>query len=240
LKLAFLGTRGEIERRTSRHRRHSSLLVAYRGQCVLVDCGADWLGVVDRLAPAGVVVTHAHPDHVGGLKQGGPWPVHATEATWRAIERYGIQERHEIEPRAPFSIRGVVFEAFPLEHSLRAPAVGYRITAGRRRVFYAPDVASIPDANEALTRIDLYIGDGASITRGILRRRNHALVGHASIRAQLDWCAAAGVHRGIFTHCGSEIVGGDERAVRAKVESLGSERGIRAEIADDGLVVILR
>lgn len=78
------------------------------------------------------------------------------------------------------------------------------------------------------------------MTRGILRRRNGTLIGHASIRAQLDWCAAEGVRRAIFTHCGSEIVGGGEKAVTAKVESLGRERGVRAEIAYDGLVVVLR
>src|SRR5437660_1496849 len=32
MKLTFLGTRGEIEARTRRHHRHSSLLVSYRGK----------------------------------------------------------------------------------------------------------------------------------------------------------------------------------------------------------------
>jgi phosphoribosyl 1,2-cyclic phosphodiesterase len=240
LKLTFLGTRGEIEKRTRRHRRHSSLLVAYGGRKVMVDCGVDWLGALDRQAPNAIVVTHAHPDHAGGLTKGAPCPVYATGETWRVIGRYGIDDRRRIQPRRPLSIHRIALEAFPLEHSLRAPAVGFRITAGRRCIFYAPDVVAIRDAEEALADVDLFVGDGASITRGIVRRRDGARIGHASIRTQLDWCAAAGVERAIFTHCGSEIVTGDEEAVAAKVEALGRERRVRAEIAHDGLVVLLR
>jgi hypothetical protein len=37
--LTFLGTRGEIEARTRRHRMHTSLLVSYRNAHVMIDCG---------------------------------------------------------------------------------------------------------------------------------------------------------------------------------------------------------
>jgi len=43
------------------------------------------------------------------------------------------------------TVLGIEFEAFPVEHSLRAPAVGYRVTAGRRAIFYGPDLVSIVD-----------------------------------------------------------------------------------------------
>jgi hypothetical protein len=33
MKLTFLGTRGEIDARTRRHRMHTSLLVVSRGRC---------------------------------------------------------------------------------------------------------------------------------------------------------------------------------------------------------------
>jgi glyoxylase-like metal-dependent hydrolase (beta-lactamase superfamily II) len=36
----------------------------------MIDCGADWLGEVDRVAPDVIVLTHAHPDHAGGLRKG--------------------------------------------------------------------------------------------------------------------------------------------------------------------------
>jgi hypothetical protein len=39
----------------------------------------------------------------------------------------------------------------------------------------------------------------------------------------------------VFTHCGSEIVKGDARVVSRQVAALGRERGLRAEVAHDGL-----
>jgi phosphoribosyl 1,2-cyclic phosphodiesterase len=240
VKLGFLGTRGEIEARTRRHRRHSSLRVAYRGREVIVDWGHDWRGDAARLRPAAIVLTHAHPDHAAGLRDGVACPVYATAVTWAALERYPIERRELVQPRRPIRLHGVGFEAFPVEHSVRAPAVGYRIEAGRAAVFYAPDLVAIVDEQEALAGLDLYVGDGAAVTRSIVRRRNGKPIGHASIRVQLDWCAAAGVTRAVFTHCGSEIVRGDARAVAARVRTLGEERGVRAEIAYDGLELALR
>jgi hypothetical protein len=82
--------------------------------------------------------------------------------------------------------------------------------------------------------VDLYIGDGASITRSLLRRANGALIGHASIQVQLGWCEEVGVSRAIFTHCGTQIVRGRSRAVNAAVRQLGCGHGIDARIACDG------
>ena len=48
-------------------------------------------------------------------------------------------------------------------------------------------------------------------------RRDGALIGHAPIRTQLEWCAREGVRRGVFTHCGSGIVaGGREGSVKRR------------------------
>jgi hypothetical protein len=166
--------------------------------------------------------------------------VFATEVTWQVLRRYPLAEREVIKARRPLVISGITFEAFQLEHSLRFPAVGYRITGGKASVFYAPDVVSIRGQDRALEGLDVYLGDGASITRGIVRRRDRTPIGHASIRTQLDWCAEAGVRRAIFTHCGSEIVRGDARAAAAKVNALGQERGVEARIAFDGMKLAVR
>lgn len=39
----------------------------------------------------------------------------------------------------------------------------------------------------------------------------------------------------IVTHCGSDIVGGDERTVSAKIRAFATEHGVEAEIAHDGM-----
>lgn len=132
-----------------------------------------------------------------------------------------------------------MFEAFALEHSLRAPAVGYRIEDGARTVFYAPDVVSIRGRSAALAGIDLYVGDGATLLRPMIRRRGKARIGHATVRDQLGWCGAEGVHRAVFTHCGSAVVAGDERKLGAKLRTLARGCGVDARFAFDRLEMTL-
>ena len=239
MTLTFLGTRGEIEARTRRHRMHTSLLVSYRVAHVMIDCGLDWLGKFERLRPSAIVLTHAHPDHASGLRHGSPCPVHAPQKTWQTLQNCTIQDRHLIEERTPTKICGITFEAFPVEHSILAPAVGYRVSAGRARIFYAPDLVFIHERAEALEGVQIYIGDGATITRTFVRRRGKALIGHSPVRTQLTWCQKEGVPRAIITHCGSEIVGGDERKLSAKLRGIATERGVEVRIAYDGMKVKL-
>lgn len=240
MKLTFLGTRGYIDAQNRRHRRHSSLLAAYRGRRVMVDCGEDWRGRLARVGPDAVVVTHAHPDHAWGLRDGADCPVYATEAAWEAMTDHPIAARRTVEPRQPVDLQGMTFEAFPVVHSLRAPAVGYRITAGEVAIFYVPDVIDVEDRAAALDGVALFVGDGATLTRSMVRRHGDKLFGHTTVRAQLGWCQEAGVARAVFTHCGSEIVEGDERTLRARVRAMGRERGVEAAIAHDGMEMVLR
>src|SRR3989475_12127980 len=109
MKLTFLGTRGEIDTRTRRHRMHTSLLVSHGGAHVMIDCGLDWLGKLERLHPAAIVLTHAHPDHAWGLKQGAPCPVPAPRKTRRTLKNCRIEGRRLIKERAPTKIFGTPF-----------------------------------------------------------------------------------------------------------------------------------
>jgi phosphoribosyl 1,2-cyclic phosphodiesterase len=239
MKLTFLGTRGEIEKRTRRHRMHTSLMVSYRSANVMIDCGLDWLGKYGRLHPSAIVLTHAHPDHAWGLKRGAPCPVYAPQKTWQELQHYPITDRHVIDERTPTKICGITFEAFPVEHSILSPAVGYRVSAGRGRIFYAPDLIFIHDRQDALKGIQIYIGDGATVTTSFIRRRGKRLIGHSPVRTQLTWCEKEGVPQAIITHCGSEIVAGDEGKLSAKVQTMAAERGIDVRIAYDGMTLKL-
>lgn len=240
MKLTFLGTRGEIEARTARHRMHTSMLVAYYGRRVMIDCGEDWRGHVGEVDPDAIVLTHAHPDHAWGLKDGAPCPVHATEETWEDIGDYPIAARRTVVPRQPVEIEGITFEAFAVEHSTRAPAVGYRVTAGRVTVFYAPDLVYIHEREAALKGCRLYIGDGATMEQSFVRKQGEHLIGHTPVRTQLTWCRKLGVPEAIVTHCGSQIVEGDAAEIVAQLEAWGRERGVSVTLAHDGMTRVLR
>jgi phosphoribosyl 1,2-cyclic phosphodiesterase len=239
MTLRFLGTRGEIDARTRRHRMHASLLVSYRRARVMIDCGLDWLGKLKRVNPSAIVLTHAHPDHAWGLKQGAPCPVYATEKTWHELSHYPIKDRAVIKEHTPTKICGITFEAFPVEHSILSPAVGFHVSAGRACIFYAPDLIFIHERGAALNGVQIYIGDGATVTRSFIRKRGRALIGHSPVRTQLAWCQKEGVPRAIITHCGSEVVTGDERKILATVSNMAVERGVEVRIAYDGMKVAL-
>ncbi|MGA7275275.1 MAG: hypothetical protein WBX14_10565 [Candidatus Udaeobacter sp.] len=53
------------------------------------------------------------------------------------------------------------------------------------------------------------------------------------------WYQKEGVHRAIITHCGSEIVTGNERKMSANLRAIAAERGVDVRIAYDGMKVAL-
>lgn len=239
MKLLFPGTRGYIESTSRRHRRHSACVVTYRHKRLLIDCGADWAGRIDDLSPDAILVTHAHPDHADGLRDGSPCPVYATLMTLDKLPIPKGSDLRPLYPRHPVIVQGIGVEAFVVAHSTRAPAVGFRISAGQASVFYVPDVVYIDDRKAALSGVDLYVGDGSTVADDLVRKQGRHLIGHTPIRTQLTWCMKEGVEWAVFTHCGEEIVAGDERRIGPRVKRMARERGVQARIAHDGMVITL-
>lgn len=205
----------------------------------MIDCGGDWLGRLGAIAPAAIVLTHAHPDHAGGLAKGAPCPVYATASTWERID-VPVRQRRIIAPGRTRRIDGIRLRAFPVQHSILAPAVGYRITAGGITVFYAPDLVAIVDRAAALHGVRLYVGDGATISRPLIRRRHGVLIGHTPISTQIRWCGKEGVPRALFTHCGSQVLKADGPHLRAVIRAMGREVDVDAGLAHDGMALVLR
>jgi ribonuclease BN (tRNA processing enzyme) len=234
IEITFLGTRGEINVSSRRHRRHSALLIARRGSRIMLDCGADWLGRLRLIAPTAIILTHAHLDHAGGLADGAPCPVYATSETLRLLREFPIRNRRRVPLTRALTVGGIEFRAYRVQHSLRAPTVGYRVSSSAGVFFYLPDVADLPSPASALRGVDVYVGDGATLTRPIVRIRDGVRIGHAPVAVQLGWCSKAGVRKAIFTHCGSPIVRADGRTLNATIRKLGREHGVDASIACDG------
>jgi hypothetical protein len=106
---------------------------------------------------------------------------------------------------------------------------------GARVYFLFPDLIFIHDRAAALKNVQVYIGDGATVTSSFIRRRGKSLIGHSPVRTQLTWCEKEGVPQAIITHCGSEIVTGDGRKLFAKLRGMAAGRGIEVRIAYDGM-----
>lgn len=238
MKITFLGTRGYIDSRTKTHYRHASTMIEFKGKKVMIDCGEDWAKKVWDIKPDAIVITHAHPDHAWGLKKGSPCPVYATQESWALMKKYPIQKKHLMKPRHKIKICGITFQTFPVVHSLIAPGVGYRIIAGRKSIFVVHDLISIDDRHEALKNVKLYVGDGATIVRPMVRRKGDKIFGHTTVRAQLGWCQKEGVPLMIVTHCGSQIVAGGKKALK-KITALAEEKNVAVIVAHDGMAITI-
>ncbi len=144
MQLTFLGTRGEIPLCSYEHRRHSALLIETGNARIMIDCGTDWLDALDPIAPDVILLTHAHADHAAGLAQGAPCPVYATQETISRLSRFPVNDWRLLEHRHAVKLGKARFEAFPLQHSINAPAVGFRVSEAGQHVFYSP--TSLPSA----------------------------------------------------------------------------------------------
>jgi phosphoribosyl 1,2-cyclic phosphodiesterase len=238
VRAVFLGTRGYVEESSRLHRMHSALMLVSGGKRLLLDAGQTWAGKLRSLAPDWIAITHAHPDHSFALEEGTDVPVYVSEESRALLAHYPVRRFRVFDDwdelrLGPFRVR-----PYDVIHSIRAPAVGFRVTADRVTLAYNPDVVAIVDEARALSRVDVYVGDGATLVRPLVRRRGDALFGHTTVRAQLNWCKRRGIGRAYIVHCGKQLVELPPSELQRRVEELAGP-GIRAVVARDGLEVLL-
>jgi ribonuclease BN (tRNA processing enzyme) len=207
IKLTFLGTKGEIEEFTEKHKYHASLLVTAGGTRLLIDYGKLRKYTLEELKPDAILITHAHPDPYAWLNEDIKTniPVYMTQETYD-YGKFKPANPHIFTPGDECDTGPFHWFAYRVIHSIRCPAVGYRITVEGKTFIYNPDLVDIVEKAGILTDIDCYIGDGSAIRANLVRRRDDQLVGHTRITTQINWCKNYGITNILFTHLGKETI----------------------------------
>ncbi len=175
----------------------NGLLVEAGSTRVLMDCGFGLADSVARLARlglqpgdlAGVVVTHEHSDHIGGVgrlarRHGLPvWLTAGTLAMAQDLDGVAVQV---IDSHAAFAVDDLEIQPFPVPHDAREP-VQYVFGDGNRRLGVLTDTGcGTPHIEVMLNGVDALVlecnHDAAMLENGpypvSLKRRVGGRYGH--------------------------------------------------------------
>jgi ribonuclease BN (tRNA processing enzyme) len=236
--LHFHGTKAYVGEPSRAHNGHSAFVLEESGFRLLCDFGENRKGMLGKIRPDAIFVSHAHPDHGWGLWEGTDIPVYASAATHELLRELPLLNRVVLAPQEPVPIGPFRLSAQPVVHSVRCPCVGARITAGGFTAVYSADIVAFEDPDAALAGADLYIGDGTTLTESLVRRHpSGALIGHTTARAQFGWLARHGILRAVFSHFGQGPIEMGEEALAAALEKLAGANppGCAVTAAYDGM-----
>jgi ribonuclease BN (tRNA processing enzyme) len=232
MRLHFYGTKGYVEEQSRLHRGHSAWTLEVGGFRLLCDFGQNRKGLLSKIAPDAIFVSHAHPDHAWGLEEGTSVPVCASAVTHEITKDLPVERRVVLKPGRPVRVGPLTLTAFSVVHSVRCPGVAARIETPEGVVVYSGDVVSIEDAASALTDASLYVGDGSTLTGSLVRRhQSGVLIGHTTVRAQLGWLGKYDVPRAIFSHFGKGPIEMGEKALRDALRDLAAEKAPDCDVS---------
>ena len=242
VRLHFYGTKGYVEESSPAHAGHSAFTIEDDGFRLLCDFGENRKGLLKKIRPDAIFVSHAHPDHSWGLEEGTAAPVYGSEITHTLLGKFPIENRVVLEPGKRVRVGPIRLTAFPVVHSVRCPCIAARLEVSGRVVVYSGDIVSFERAGEALDGAEIYVGDGSTLRGSLVRRHpSGTLLGHTTVRAQLGWLAKFGVPRAVFSHFGKGPIEMGEEALGEALEELSAERAPGCEVtsARDGVILDL-
>lgn len=240
MRLHFYGTKGYVEESSPAHAGHSAFTIESDGFRLLCDFGENRRGMLAAIRPDAIFVSHAHPDHSWGLEEGTSAPLYASEITHELTATFPVRERVVLEPGRRIRVGPFHLTPFPVVHSVRCPCTAARLEVSGRLLAYSGDIVAFDRPEEALDGVEIYVGDGSSLTRSLVRRHaSGSLLGHTTVRAQLGWMAKYGVPRAVFSHFGTEPIEMGEEALGSALVDLASERapGCAVTAARDDLTL---
>jgi len=98
VRLHFYGTRGYVPESSREHAGHSAFVLEAEGFRLLCDFGENRKGMLDKIRPDAIFVSHAHPDHGWGLWEGTSLPVHASAVTHGLLKELPLLNRVTLAP----------------------------------------------------------------------------------------------------------------------------------------------
>jgi len=252
-RIQFLGTRGMVEETSRYHSYYSCVkFIADDGKEFIIDVGETWKEFIDNIIPTNVpvIISHAHPDHLFGLEEC-KRNLRVAISNQSLKSKYFKKEKYENinfelfeYEKGYFVFSGRKFYTVPIMHSILAPNQILVFSFCGKRICYASDIFHIKKRDrKILDKVDVYIGDGASLTKDIVRWRKEGdkgpFGGHASVRKQLTWCKEHGIPIVVFMHHGSESIKMGYRKLKNRIINLAQDVGYNGKVyvACDGSIL---
>ncbi len=196
-------------------RNYTATLFTIGDDNLLINAPKGIIGMVGdrKVKPNFVLLEHIHEDVIGGLHELRALKpiVFATKEVWAYLRKHyralsGQKgkfdkiynfKRYVIKPGETFKAGQFEVMGAAVKHAKPGDpdALGFKIKLGNRNVWHCSDVLSIPNHETLLKGVDIFIGDGASLRRGIRP-------GHASMEDQIKWAQEADIPKIFFTQIG--------------------------------------
>lgn len=191
-------------------RLRASIIIKTDNQSIMIDCGPDLRQqlIQSQITDiSGILITHEHYDHIGGLddvRPLGDTHIYAEKNVLSVIRRnmpysFGddkypgvpVIHLHDISTQS-FNINNTKIQPVRVMHA-QLPILGYRI----KNIAYLTDVKSIPaNTFEQLQKLDLLIINA-------LRIQPHQ--SHLSLQESLEIAGRIGAKQTIFTHMSHDM-----------------------------------